>query len=340
MAVIGFLLMPIGRYLLRAGWEEARILSRRRPIAELVVDSTVDLATRERLRLVLDARRFAVDSIGLDAKESFTTYSQLERDTLVLVVSAAYRDRLQSFTWWFPIVGSVPYRGYFDFQEARAVGRDFLARGLDANVRPASAFSTLGWFNDPLVSSTLRLDTLDLANTVIHELLHNTFYAAGQTPFNESFANFVGARGAESFFRSRGQARAVELVSEGWADDKLLGAFWGTVYHALDSAYSRYPDDSLARLTARDSVFARARRSLLDDLAPRMRTVPRSALQRITLDNAALMARRIYLTDLWLFDEVHRRSGGELRNTIRVVSRVVKGSTDPYAALRRWAGGR
>src|SRR5437867_5548064 len=182
-----------GRYLARAGWEESRILLRRRPIAKIVSDTTVPAATRRKLKLVLDARAFASTALGLNVGNSFTTYSPLDHDTLVLVLSAAYRDRLEYFTWWFPIVGSVPYKGYFDFGEARAEERTFFNRGFDTYLRPASAFSTLGWFNDPLVSTTLRSDTLSLANTVIHELTHNTYFASGQAEFNESFANFAGA---------------------------------------------------------------------------------------------------------------------------------------------------
>src|SRR5205823_1600957 len=177
--------------------------ARRRPIAELVRDSTIAPAVRQKLAVVLAARGFASDSIRLRARESFTTYSQLEHDTLVLVLSGAYRDRLQAYTWWFPIVGRVPYKGFFDFSAAKTAARQLDRGGFDVYLRPSPAFSTLGWFNDPLVSTSLRADSLDLANTVIHELTHNTFYAPGQAVFNESFASFVGARGSAWLFRSR-----------------------------------------------------------------------------------------------------------------------------------------
>src|SRR5687768_13618673 len=238
------LLTPTGCYLGRAGWEEAKILARRRPIAELVADGRIDRLTRERLALVLAARAFAEDSIGLKTEESFTTYSRLERDTLVLVLSGAHRDKPQAYTWWFPVVGRVPYKGFFDFSAAQAAARSLEERGFDSYLRPSPAFSTLGWFNDPLLSTTLRLDTLSLANTVIHEVTHNTFYAPGQAVFNESFANFVGARGAAAFFRSRGQPDAAAKVDAQWEDEKLLGDFWTHLASSLDSAYARHPAES------------------------------------------------------------------------------------------------
>ena len=119
----------------------------------------------------------------------------------MLVLSAAYRDRLEAYRWWFPIVGRLPYKGFFKRDDALGRRDDFAARGFDTYLRPASAFSTLGWFNDPLLSTTVRADTALLVNTVIHELSHNTLFVAGNAEFSESFASFIGARGAEAFFR-------------------------------------------------------------------------------------------------------------------------------------------
>jgi predicted aminopeptidase len=331
-----------GRYLVRAAWEESRILWHRRPIVEIVADTTVPARTRAKLQLVLDARVFASAALGLDVGKSFTTFSQLDHDTLVLVLSSAYRDRLAHYRWWFPVVGSVPYKGYFDFDAARAEERRFQNRGFDTYLRPASAFSTLGWFNDPLVSTTLAADTLSLANTVIHELTHNTFYARGQAEFNESFANFAGARGSAELFKSRGQPRAVAEVEARWSDEKLMARFWKGLHRDIDSAFKAHPgrDATHTRLVLRDSIYRAARDELVFRIGPRLRTIAPRYLERVRLDNAALLARRIYLTDLDLFDSVFVREKRDTRRTVeRIIALAKSDPKQPYDALRRWVAG-
>ena len=340
LAIIAYLVIaPTGRYLLRAAWAEGGILARRRSIAALVADASTPPATRAKLQLVLDARAFAAESIGLRAKESFTTYSRLDRDTLVLVLSGAYRDRLQPYTWWFPIVGRVPYKGYFDFSAAKVAAKALEAKGFDVYLRPSPAFSTLGWFNDPVLSTSLNADSLELANTVAHELTHNTFYAPGSAVFNESFANFVGARGSAWFFRTRGSPRAADEADARWSDEKVLSRFWATLYHSVDSAFKAHPSDSLARLVARDTLYARRRRDAVEILGPQLRTIGPRALERIRLDNAALLAHRIYDTDLDLFDQVWARHHGDLRKTVVTIIELARSDPkDPFGAIRRWVG--
>src|SRR5256714_8987887 len=248
LAVLVLISAPTACYLGRGAWEEAKILSRRQPISEIVADPRTPKEARQKLKVVLAAREYAKDSLKLRTKDSFTTYSRLDHDTLVLVVSAAYRDTLKPYTWWFPIVGRVPYKGYFDFAAARRAAKDLAADGFDVYVRPSDAFSTLGFFNDPLPHTTPKGDSLGLANTVIHELTHNTYYASGQAPFNESFAMFVGARGAAAFFRSLGQEGAAAKVDAEWEDDKLLARFWARVIKSLDSAYRMHPESKDARI--------------------------------------------------------------------------------------------
>jgi predicted aminopeptidase len=337
VGVVYLVASPTGRYLLRAVWSEAGILARRRKIADIIADSATSAETRRKLQLVLAARTFASESIGLKAKQSFTTFSPLDRDTLVLVLSGAYRDRLVPYSWWFPVVGRVPYKGYFDFEGAKKAAHDLESRGFDVYLRPSPAFSTLGWFNDPLLSTSLRADTLDLANTVVHELTHNTFYASGSAVFNESFASFVGSRGAAWFFRSRGSPAAGDRLDAEWSDDKALSRFWATLYFRVDSAFRRHPADSLARLVARDSLYAQGRRDAVTVLGPELRTINPRALERIRLDNAALLAHRIYNTDLDVFDQVWAKEHGDLKKTItRIIELAKSRPKDPFGAMKDW----
>ncbi len=344
-----------GRWLLRAAWEEGRILARRRPIAELAAGGAVDARTRGKLQLVLAARAFAADSLGLDAGNSFTQYTNIGRDTLLLLLSGARRDTLAPVTWWFPVVGRVPYKGFFDARAGRGAADALRRRGDDAYLRPASAFSTLGWFDDPLLNTTLAQDSVDLANTVVHEITHNEFYAPGQAAFNESFASFVGARGSERFFRGRGDTAAAAEAARRWADEQLLGAFWARLGRMVDSAYGAHPGDSEAarrgRLAAREEVTGQARALLADSVAPRLsnargRGIDAARLRawagRVPLDNAALLARRTYARELPLFDAVLAREEGEVTRAIRRVIALARGRPgDPFGALRDWvAGGR
>lgn len=304
----------------------------------MVADPRTKPGIAAKLKLVVAARTFAADSIGLRTGASFTTFTQLARDTLVLVLSGAYRDQLKAHTWWFPIVGRVPYKGFFDFKAAHAAAKQLGADGFDVYLRPSPAFSTLGWFNDPLLSTSLDDDTLDLANTVIHELTHNTFYAANQTVFNESFANFVGARGSAWFFRTRGDSAAADEADARWSDEKLISRFWATLYKSVDSAFSAHAGsgsaDSLARVVARDTVYARARRQLVDELGPQLRTIGPTALEHVRLDNAALLAHRIYDTDLDAFDRLWAAQNGDLRKTVlRIIELTKHNPDDPFRAI-------
>ena len=344
---IGVLLLlsfPTGRYLVRAAWEEALILAARRSITHVISDESTDANTRAKLQLVRAARAFAHDSMRLRTGSSFTMYSKLRGDTLVLVLSGAYSDRLKRYTWWFPIVGRVPYKGYFDYDAAKTARKELAAEGFDTSLRPASAFSTLGFFNDPILSTTLAGDSLELANTVIHELTHNTFYASGQAVFNESFANFVGARGAAWLFRTRRSVGAAEQTDARWEDEKVMAAFWAKVYHSIDSAFTAHPGvDGAARsirIAARDTIYRAARVELVETMGPKLRTVGPRYLERVPLDNAALLARRVYLTDLDLFDAVYEHEGRDLRKTVDlIITLAKKDASDPYAALHRWLEG-
>jgi predicted aminopeptidase len=325
-------------YVLRAGIEEAKILSRRRPIADVLEDPRTDARTRARLNLVLQARSFARHELGLRTGESFTTYSWVDSDTLLMVLSAARKDRFQQYTWWFPIVGRVPYKGYFDFAEADRAAAELEKQGYDAYVRPSSAFSTLGWFNDPLLNTVLRYGEVSLAATVIHELVHNTIYVPSQVAFNESFANFVGDRGAAVFLCARdGEAsQNCTLARNAWADNLVFGEFLSRLIADLEQLYARPGLSAQDRIRLREDVFNAARQRFETEVRPRLLT---SSFRRFTeepLNNATLIATRLYYDRLDLFERAFIQHGQDLKATIDWILRVVReGDGDAFERLER-----
>lgn len=323
-------------YLVRAGLEEARILSRRRPIARVVQDAATPAEERRKLRLVLQARDFAASGLDLNAGQSYTTYSWVDSDTLLLVVSGAYRDRFQPYTWWFPIVGRVPYKGFFDFDAAHAEAARLRRAGFDAAVRPSAAFSTLGWFNDPLLNTVLRYGDVALANTVIHELTHNTLYLPGQAAFNESLANFVGDVGAIEFFCARDgeSSDTCRLARDGWADNLVFGAFLDDLIARLEALYGRTDLDSEEKVVRREEVFRAALERFAADVEPHLRTSAFRGFADRHLDNAVLIGMRLYYRRLDLFDRVHRRLGGPLAASIdAMIDAARQRPDDPFAAV-------
>jgi len=322
-------------FLLRASYEEAKILSRRQPIERLVADRRIPEEQRGKLELVLRVRDFAADSLRLNAGDSYTTFSQLDSDTLALVLSAARQDRFEPYSWWFPIVGRVPYRAYFSERSAERAVESLTRQGYDAYVRPTSAFSTLGWFNDPMVSSLLRYDSIALANTVVHEIFHNTLYLPGQAMFNESLAQFVGARGAIAYFCTAAPDPELCRTSRAaWQDELLFATFLSDLVDDLEALYGREDLSREEKIDRREVVFREAQRDFTEKVQPRFQVLSYASFARTPLNNASLIARRIYYRRLDLFEEVYRASGEELLLSIeRIMEAARARASDPYGAV-------
>ncbi|MGH7657805.1 MAG: aminopeptidase, partial [Gemmatimonadales bacterium] len=319
------------RYLTRAGFEEIAILKGRQPISEMVEDPETPSELRASLELVLQARDFAA-SLGLDAKETYTTYSDVGRDTLLLVLSAAPRDCLCAYTWKYPIVGRIPYKGFFDPDMAQSEAEELAELGYDTYLRPSSAFSTLGWFNDPLLSTAASRDSVEMVALVLHEILHNTIYVKSATPFNESFAQMVGYRGAEAFFREHGDTVAAARAAARWQDEIVLGEFYAALGARLDSLYNS-TEDSATIARGREEIGRWARQELQGPVAERLVTYNIGRLPERPINNARIIAARIYRTRLPLIEKWYQANGADVRQSVAAVKEGLDGSDDVWGIL-------
>lgn len=324
-------------YVVKAGIAEVGILRARQPIHRVLADTTVNPETRAKLAWIMDARRFASEDLGFDVGEAYTQYTELESDTLALVVSAAYRDRLVPKTWWFPIVGRVPYKGHFSLDGALSEAESLREDGYDAFVRPTSAFSTLGWFNDPVVSATLRVDDVEVVTTTFHELTHREVFVPGQVTFNESLATFVGRVAAIRFFCTRqgGGPDTVrcERAQARWRDVQRFGAYIDDLVAELQVVYHDETLDEAGTLARREEVFAAALQRFDEEVAPEFESLTFASFRRDPLNNATLLSRYRYYHRLTDFDALLALYDGDLSQAISDLAARARGADDPFALL-------
>jgi len=320
------------RYLTRAGIEQTAILEKRRPIAKLVADSSLPADTRAYLSLVLAVREHAA-GLGLEAGKTYTTYADIGRDTLLLVLSASPKDCICPHLWKYPIVGRIPYKGFFDVKMARREADRMAAKGYDISLRPAAAYSTLGWFQDPLLSTAMVKDSVELASLVFHEIGHNTLYVKSATPFNESFAQLVGYRAAEEFFRGRGDSALAARARDRWHDEIVLGEFYDGLLNRLEAFYATKPaGDSLE--AGRTAIGHWAREQLEGPLGARLRTIRVGRLAERPINNATLVGVRIYRTHLDWFDRWYEQNGASVKQSVAVLRTLLEGVAGDSAFAR------
>jgi len=232
---------------------QVEILLGRRSFAEVIADPASPPELRRKLALARDARAFAVRELALPDNASYLRYTDLHRPFVVWNVFAAPALSLAPIESCFPIVGCLSYRGYFRETKARAHAAKLAAQGADVYVGGVAAYSTLGWFSDPLLNTMLVWDDRRLVKTLFHELAHQRVYFPGDTAFNESFAMAVADLGYARWRASRGETPAAD--EEERRDEALIELL---IRHrdALQALYARADLDDAAKLVAKHTQFA------------------------------------------------------------------------------------
>lgn len=237
------------------------LIWRAEPITTVLAKEGVEPALRGRLELVQEARAFASAELGLPDNGSYTRYVALDRPFVIWNVFAAPALSLDLLESCFPVAGCVGYRGYYHEADAQRYAQQLAAQGYDVQVAGIPAYSTLGWFDDPVPSSVLRLPDIEIVRLIFHELAHQLAYVPGDTTFNESFATVVEEVGMERWLRRCADGDGLAARRAAWvAQQERRGQFLALVRATRDRLVAVY------RSTASDAEKLAAKRTILADM--------------------------------------------------------------------------
>ncbi len=187
-----------------------QIFAHQQPIDKLIISADTSPRLKQRFELLRDLRGFASKDLKLPTDNHYQKYVDVHRPFVVWNVEAAPELSMQPKTWWYPLLGSLEYRGYFSKAGATNYAADLRKQGYDVSVGGVEAYSTLGWFKDPVLNTFIFEDDADLAEIIFHELGHQRLFARGDTDFNEAFATTVGQEGARRWLKARGDTAGLK----------------------------------------------------------------------------------------------------------------------------------
>jgi len=296
-------------YLWKQGSYLIKYSSGAKNISSMLRKESTPSDLKEFLRSVERIKQFAVDDIGLKDNRNYTRYKALDRDYLVNVVQAAKPLSFTSYEWKYPLFGKLPYKGYYVPSDAKAEAERLKGQGYDVIVRKVDAFSTLGFFRDPVYSFMRGYTPYELASLIIHEQTHATLFLKGQDQFNEEIATYVGDRGALEYLASvygKGSAEYEQAVAE-QADNRLFLKFIVQLRAALSVVYAS--DLPLNEKLAKKKATIRRYMSIFEtEYVPQFHTDSYRSLKKLPINNAYLMLFGLYTQEIPLlarYDELY-----------------------------------
>lgn len=306
---------PVG-YVVRAAAFQARLLWGRVPLDRV----TLPEARAAKLARVPRIKQFAEETLGLEGRGTYDTVHPTW-DTPVWNVTGCRPLAFEPRRYWFPVVGTVPYLGFFDEATARAHAERLEREGYETWGRPAGTYSTLGWFDDPLLPAMLDWSEGRLADTLIHELVHANVWVPGSVSFNESLASFVGEEGAVQWFaHDAGASSEARIAAEGaLAESRAWDARISAAARALAAVYADPALDDAEKSAHRTAVFL---------------SLPGPG----TWNNARLLQFLTYNRGLPAFRALYEAEGSDLHRFLDRIRRIADRGGDPWAALAEASG--
>ncbi len=322
-------------YLSKLGWHQSYITFHSVPIQEVLEDNRLTGDAKKKIRFIQEVKRFGEEKLDLKKTESYSKYFDA-KGPILHVITASEKDCLRLYHWDFPITGRVTYKSFFTTEDALKEKQCLETKGYDTFVQKAGAYSTLGWLKDPIFSTMLQWDEATLANLILHEMTHGTIYFKGHTDLNEQVATFVGNRGAIDFLTDKygkGSREVAEAIHS-QEDDLLFSRWIDQACQQLSRFYAReIPREE--KLKGREELF----RHLKEDFKGKrtsFKTENYENLEKVNLNNAALLAYHRYFHRLENLQALYEYWGTDLRKTVEFFKEIRASKENPSSYLERW----
>ena len=326
-------------YITKLAWHQGYITVHSVPIQEVLNDPKQDPGIAEKIRFIQTVKRYGEERIGLRGRSCYSTFYE-DQGPILYIVTACEKDRLRAYHWNFPIIGTVSYKGFFSKTDAIRERRELEKKGYDTCLRPAGAYSTLGYLRDPIFSSFMKWDVGSLANLILHEMTHSTCYFKGNTDFNEQMATFIGNQGSILFLSDKYGPESAEVSQAIQSQhDALLFSRWIDQACELLSEFYKQKISQEEKLEGRKGVF----RSLQEDfkgIKPLFQTDTYETFDEKSLNNAILLADRQYYQHLESFETVYRFLGRDLRRVVALMKEIHTSGEEPFLYLDHWIKAR
>lgn len=315
------------------------------PIDEAVNDPALSGDERAMLAHVSDIRQYAIDVIGLTPGDSYTVFDPNGSTPAAYVLAASAQDRLEAYTWFFPIFGVTPAKGFFDEEMGRQEALVLREAGWDVLYARADGFSTLGLFPDPVRQSNLSLDLADFAELLMHEMTHSTVFKFNDADFSESMATFVGRAAAESWFASRfgESSEATTQARLRWADKEILDAYVNTLHDRAKAFYEDAAAQGKSReqiLIEREALFSDLGQLFSDEFQPRLNLPDEWAFSaNPALDNATILSGVRYQSGLDIYRAVFEAVNRDFPQLIAILQEAAN-EANSREYLQNWLAER
>jgi len=334
------LLLPACKvaYVARSAYFQAELMAQREPIDRVLARGELNPTDAELLALVPAIKAFG-ESQGLSNSRSYESIST-RWDRTIYNFSACPPLSFDPVTWWFPVVGRVPYLGFFRERDSDRYRERYEQRGYEVWVRTAGAYSTLGWFRDPILPGMLAWEEHRLSETVLHELAHATLWVKGSVDFNESYANVVGKEAALRWMVERygASSEQVSHVHRRREDIQRWRALLQELYNDLDVVYKFDDKSEREKLTMKQELLASLESRVISaGFHDRQRYL--AAVDAGPWNNARLRQFRTYNDGQEAFHWLLQRHNGDLRLFIEDLDRITTGTREPWTALRQEVAG-